>query len=294
MFAGAGAVGLVLLVDVAVALGCLLRVKRTARIDGRFAAGVRGALVSRSAAVDSPTAIGYRRPCIVLPADLDGRVDAAELRAIIAHEHAHLARYDDWAKALQAIVARALWFVPALWMLGRRLDLERELASDERVAATVEPRAYAACLLRLAVEVPGRHLAPAAWRGRAQIAIRVERLVRPERRLPAAAGALGIAGLAAALVLSVLGVGALVPAGSPPSLPVPARQAHAPARPVRATELLATEPGAPCRTCVLLRRPVADGPAIARPALVKRRPGTSPSARRDANSLSPSWAGLVY
>ncbi len=227
MFAVVAAITIVLLGDVAFALYRLLLVKRESRVDAGFARGPRRAPVAYSDDVESATAIGYRTPCVVLPAGLETRVDASELRAIIAHENAHLARYDDWGKALQAIVVRMFWFAPALWILARRLDLERELASDERVAAVVDPRAYAACLVRLAVDVPGRHVAPAAWRGRAQITIRVETLLRPGRRLGRGGAALRLAGVLATIVGGVFGAGALVPGTGPlAAIPVLARLPH--------------------------------------------------------------------
>ena len=358
LWAVIGTVTIVLLADVGLAFARLLRVKRGARVAAEFAPGVRRAPVAYSSAVESATAIGYRRPRVVLPAGIEARVDGCELRAIIAHENAHLARYDDWAKAVQAILVRALWFAPALWILARRLDLERELASDERVAATLAPRAYAACLLRLAVDVPGRHVAPAAWRGRAQIAVRVEALLRPARELGTAGAALRLGALAAAIVLGVLGAGVLAPAGLPnaplvarhtttapgagqhalahdrPAARAPQRVAavrpalaHAPgaaaaaslapspgrrpathaAQPLPVAVLpLALEPGAPCRTCVMLRRPVSDGPArirtapTAKPAQASLPEPAGPAARgsegdpRDPNSLASSWAELLY
>ena len=97
---------------------------------------------------------------------------------MVAHECAHLARRDDWAKAVQSAVMRACWWLPGLWVLGRALDLERELASDERAAGEAGPRRYAACLLRLATD-RGSELAPAFGGRRSHVAIRVERLLRP-------------------------------------------------------------------------------------------------------------------
>jgi len=289
IFAVIGAVTVVLLGDVAFALYRLLLVKRDACVDTGFEVGARRAPVARSGAVESATAIGYRRPCIVLPAGIEARVDAAELRAIIAHENAHLARYDDWAKAVQAIVVRTLWFAPALWILARRLDLERELASDERVAALVDPRAYAACLLRLAVDVPGRHVAPAAWRGRAQIAVRVEELLRPARRLGAGGAALRLAALAAAIVAGAFGAGGLVPAAGPSDVPAVARAPHlAPARTHAGSFALARRPvPTPVRPTVVVVQETV-GPVLAPPlAVASLAMPSAPALPRQAGVARP-------
>jgi BlaR1 peptidase M56 len=154
----------------------LRRVKRRAAPLGRVA--VRGALIGTSRTVSTPTAIGYLHPAVVLPEGFRARVDEGEYDAVVAHECAHLARRDDWAKAVQSAVLRACWWLPGLWVLGRALDLERELASDERAAGHAGPRRYAACLLRLATD-RGSELAPAFGGRRSHVAIRVERLLRP-------------------------------------------------------------------------------------------------------------------
>jgi hypothetical protein len=143
-----GAVAAALLLELACDLVRLRRIKRGADVLGSVP--VRGALIGVSPVVATPTAIGYFHPAVVVPAGFRARVDDGEWDAVIAHECAHLARADDWAKALQSAVMRACWWLPGLWMLGRALDLERELASDERAAHETGPRRYAACLLRLA------------------------------------------------------------------------------------------------------------------------------------------------
>ena len=167
-----------LLLRLAVDVVRLRRVKQRAELLGTLA--VRRARVGTSETVVTPTAIGYLHPAVLVPEGFRTRVDAAEWDAVLAHECAHLARLDDWAKAMQSAILRAEWWVPGLWILSRGIDLERELASDERAALATGPRRYAACLLRLAT---GRYdddaVAPALWGRRSHVAIRVERLLRP-------------------------------------------------------------------------------------------------------------------
>ncbi len=165
-----------LLCELAVDVVKLRRVKRRASPLGTVA--IRGARIGTSRTVSTPTAIGYLHPAVVLPEGFRARVDEREWDAVVAHECAHLARGDDWAKALQSAVLRACWWLPGLWILSRALDLERELASDERAAHETGPRRYAACLLRLATD-RGSELAPAFGGRRSHVAIRVERLLRP-------------------------------------------------------------------------------------------------------------------
>ena len=171
------ATGIGLLLELAFDVVRLRRVKRRAVPLGTVA--VRRARLGTSRTVSTPTAIGYVHPAVVLPEGFRARVDDREWDAVVAHECAHLARGDDWAKAAQSAVSRAGWWIPGLWILGRALDLERELASDERAAAETGARRYAACLLRLATDRAGSGLAPSFAGRRSHVAIRVERLLRP-------------------------------------------------------------------------------------------------------------------
>ncbi len=166
-----------LLFELALDVVRLRRIKRAAEPLGTLP--VRNARIGTSPTVPTPTAIGYFHPAIVVPAGFRDRVDAGEWEAVVAHECAHLTRGDDWAKALQSAVLRACWWLPGLWLLSRGLDLERELASDERAAGATGARRYAACLLRLATGGCADAVAPALWGRRSHVAIRVERLLRP-------------------------------------------------------------------------------------------------------------------
>ena len=211
----------------------LRRVKRQAVPLGTVA--VRGALIGLSPTVTTPTAIGYLHPAVVVPDGFRARVDEREWDAVVAHECAHLARGDDWAKALQSTILRLGWWIPGLWVLSRELDLERELASDERAAAETGPRRYAACLLRLATDRSDA-VAPALWARRSHVAIRVERLIRPTAQgapvvRAASLGAFTAAAFAvvAMAVLAVPGtagrVAVAVPHRAPPAVAHATRQA---------------------------------------------------------------------
>jgi beta-lactamase regulating signal transducer with metallopeptidase domain len=225
----------------------LRRVKRHAVPLGSVA--VRRARIGLSPTVTTPTAIGYLHPAVVLPDGFRARVDDREWDAVVAHECAHLARGDDWAKALQSTILRAGWWIPGLWVLSRALDLERELASDERAAGETGPRRYAACLLRLATDRADA-VAPGLWGRRSQVAIRVERLIRPAAQgapalRAASLGAFTAAafGVVAAAVLAVPGTapraGNIVPQRMHAAVPhamrhVPPRVAEHVRRPKRA------------------------------------------------------------
>ena len=266
----------------------LRRVKRDALPLG--VVRTRSARVGTSASVATPTAIGYLHPAVVVPAGFRARVDEGEWEAILAHECAHLARRDDWAKAIQSACARAAWWLPGLWILGRALDLERELASDERAAAEAGPRRYAACLLRLATHRCEDALAPALWGRRSHVAIRVERLVRPSAGAgplvrAAALGAFTAVG-AAGLIAGALTVPVPLPPDAPAAAHAPpaAYRVAAAARPRRvvlawtAPPRRAAAPAAKRRPCPVvpraagIARAAAPAHAAVAAALVAARP----------------------
>ncbi len=104
-----------------------------------------------SRAVQVPTAIGFFNPAILIPEWTLQELSPEELRIVLLHELAHLRRWDDWSNLAQKVLRSVFFFHPAVWWIERRLLLEREMACDDVVLAqTVNPRAYAECLVSLA------------------------------------------------------------------------------------------------------------------------------------------------
>src|ERR1700722_18920377 len=111
----------------------------------------RPASLCTSDLVHVPTAIGFVKPVIAVPAWVMNELSADELNQILLHELAHLRRWDDWTNLAQKVVRALFFFHPAVWWIEQRVSLEREMACDDAVVAeTASPRAYAECLTRLA------------------------------------------------------------------------------------------------------------------------------------------------
>jgi len=93
---------------------------------------------------------GWRHARILLPATADEWSDD-QIRIVLAHELAHIAR-GDWFAQLAAEVLRTIyWFNPLLWITCRRLRAESECACDDAVLARgVEGPEYATHLVALA------------------------------------------------------------------------------------------------------------------------------------------------
>jgi beta-lactamase regulating signal transducer with metallopeptidase domain len=164
---------------------------------------------------ETPIAVGFRRPVILLPTEMATADGLTSIEPLIMHEYAHLARYDDWTNLAQRITERLFWFNPLVWMIGYRIALEREVAADEAVVArTHDPKVYATTLWRMAQEMRmPEHVvvAPGAMLTRKQISVRIERLLdeTPLGRRYISAAALAIS------VVALTGVAALA-ATAPP------------------------------------------------------------------------------
>lgn len=132
-------------------------------------------------------ALGFWRPVILLPECLIQALSDEELDQVVMHEHAHLARYDDWSRLLQCLVEAFLGLHPALWFIGKRIDLERETACDDQVVAlTRAPRSYADCLAHVAGILMARQgqapsFVPTATRSAVMLQSRVTRLLDGRR-----------------------------------------------------------------------------------------------------------------
>jgi beta-lactamase regulating signal transducer with metallopeptidase domain len=150
----------------------------------------RRVILLKSSHARVPAALGFFEPAIVLPAWSFQELAPAELNAVLLHELAHLQRWDDWTNLAQQILRAIFFFHPAVWLIGRGLSLEREMACDDFVLArTSDSRAYAQCLVSVAEKSllhRGVALAMAAVGHMHQTAQRLARILDSDR--PAATG----------------------------------------------------------------------------------------------------------
>ena len=135
--------------------------------------------------LEVPTAIGFSRPAVILPAWMVESTPAEELKYILLHELAHLRRRDDWTNLAQKILKALLFFLPSVWWIERRLSLDREMACDDAVLVqSGTPVGYAECLAHVAERSFLRKqiaLAQAAVGRVRQLTARVARILDPER-----------------------------------------------------------------------------------------------------------------
>ena len=146
---------------------------------------VRTVELCLSELVKVPTAIGFFQPAVILPAWTLRELSADELHSVLLHELAHLRRWDDWTTLAQELLRALFCIHPAVWWIGGRLSLEREMACDDLVLAqTGDPRAYAQCLVSVAEKSflrRGVALAQAAVSRMRHTSLRVAQILNRER-----------------------------------------------------------------------------------------------------------------
>lgn len=98
-----------------------------------------------------PITVGSWRPWVLLPPALLSRLPVELLEALLAHELAHVRRWDYLANLLQSLVEALLFFHPVVWWLSGRLRHEREQVADAIAARALDdPRRLARALHALA------------------------------------------------------------------------------------------------------------------------------------------------
>ena len=96
----------------------------------------RTVAIVESTVAQVPMVIGWLRPVVLVPVGLMTGLTQHQLRAIIAHELAHVRRHDYLVNLVQAVLETLLFYHPAVWWLSNKLRVEREYCCDD-VAVSV-------------------------------------------------------------------------------------------------------------------------------------------------------------
>ncbi len=78
-----------------------------------------------------PLTFGWLRPVILLPPSVLTGLTPAQLDMILAHELAHIRRWDYLVNLLQHLIEILLFFHPAVWWLSSQIRRERETCCDD-------------------------------------------------------------------------------------------------------------------------------------------------------------------
>ncbi|MHC4718407.1 MAG: M56 family metallopeptidase [Planctomycetota bacterium] len=125
----------------------------------------------KSARIAGPLAMGILRPSVLMPVTVLTGLPMPHIEAILAHEIAHLRRYDYLVNLLQGLVETVLFYHPAVWWVSGRIRVERENCCDDvAVGVCGDHTTYVAALASVAESSAG---APRARRPRLAAARRL-------------------------------------------------------------------------------------------------------------------------
>lgn len=97
-----------------------------------------------------PFTMGTLKPVICLNDEILENASQKNLHSIIAHELAHIRRFDDLFIRLQSAIQILYFFHPAVWFASNRINMARECLCDEMVISQkqISAREYATGLFQ--------------------------------------------------------------------------------------------------------------------------------------------------
>src|SRR5882757_569670 len=130
--------------------------------------------------IEVPAVIGWLRPVVLVPASALTGLTPQQLEVLLAHELAHVRRYDYLTNIVQCVIETLLFYHPAVWWVSRWVREERENCCDDLVVQVCGDRhLYATALVEMERLRPPQmpRLALAATGG--SLLHRVRRLILP-------------------------------------------------------------------------------------------------------------------
>ncbi|MBC3873613.1 M56 family metallopeptidase [Undibacterium flavidum] len=149
-----------------------------------------------SDSLEFPVTAGWWCPIVILPSALLSGMPVELIEALLAHEVAHIKRFDYLVNLLQSLIEIVLFYHPAVWWLSRQIRQEREQIADDLAASLLgEPRRLALALSELErYQFTHPQLAQVAHGG--NLMLRIKRLVQPDSTVNTAAWKIVFPGLA--------------------------------------------------------------------------------------------------
>lgn len=240
----------------------------------------------REPAATVPMTWGVFHPVVLLPAESD-QWEADRRRVVLAHELAHVGRWDAATQWIAHIALVVFWFNPLVWVAARKLREEREHACDDAVLAIGTRAAdYADHLLDI-VRKLGSSSGPTpalAMARRSQFEGRLLAILDNAVRRNGVSRTAGLATAAAALVC-LLPLAALRPA---PAAEVPVTTAARPAAEPLVPKPSIDTPG----VATTLRPEKASEPSTTAPRVIENvgrlsAPAAEPTAPAGAPVVKP-------
>jgi ribosome-associated translation inhibitor RaiA len=132
--------------------------------------------------LDSPVTVGWWRPIAFIPAGLVSGIPPDFLDALLAHELAHVKRFEYVINLMQSAIEVVLFYHPAVWWISQQIRIEHEKIADDLAATRLgDTRRLALALQQLDLfQHSNNQFAQAANGG--NLMSRIQRLIRPETR----------------------------------------------------------------------------------------------------------------
>lgn len=112
-----------------------------------------------SSLASTPAVLGWLRPIVLLPLSAMAGLSSEQFEAVIAHELAHIKRYDALVNFFQIALETLLFYHPAVWWVNHVIRSERESCCDDiAVSVCGNAHEYASALTVLA-----SHTVRPAW-----------------------------------------------------------------------------------------------------------------------------------
>ena len=167
----------------------------------------RNVSIRVSTRIRSPFVAGLIKPVVLLPLSSFSHLSYDQLEAVLAHELAHIHRWDDAVNWLQTAFEIILFYHPALWWISQVIRDEREKCCDDLAVATCgNALVYAQALTQLeSLPNTASPLALALSGTGNGLLARIERLLQPHNasKKPSAIPVTITMLLAAALVINL-------------------------------------------------------------------------------------------
>ncbi|WP_064196261.1 MULTISPECIES: M56 family metallopeptidase [Emticicia] len=131
-----------------------------------------------SARASVPMTIGWLRPVVLLPIGMATGLGIKQLEAILAHELAHIKRYDYLVNIFQNVIEILFFYHPATWFISGKVRDERENCCDDfAVEICGDSLVLAKALTQVASYQHQPHLAMAFGAKRQTFMDRIKRII---------------------------------------------------------------------------------------------------------------------
>ncbi len=157
-----------------------------------------------SSRVDVPMVVGWLSPVILIPGSAMLGLTQDHLRAIVAHELAHVRRHDAVFNIVQIVWESLFFYHPAVWWLSKQLRHERECCCDDLALTLVGGRAPYVRALATLEELRHPDIQPSLASNGGSLVKRISRIADPNPSRTRRSLSLPVAALVTAVAVSPL------------------------------------------------------------------------------------------